>query len=96
MFPTNSNNNVNIYIGNTNNKLTDVVITSDMTPVNGGGGRKFGRININNVTWESNTDIPDDFFRTSTMTTLTVTGNISSVGSNSCSECNSLTTVTLP
>ena len=91
------NNQYDYYIGDRNHKLVDVVVTYDMTP-NGNGNRKFQGTSIETVTWESNTNIPNDTFRAAShLNTVTVTGNITSVGYDSFAECHgSLTTVTLP
>jgi len=47
-----------IYIGNTNNKLEDVVVTSDIV-VN--ERRKLRNSKIKTLTWETNSNIPDNF-----------------------------------
>lgn len=90
-------NQYDYYIGDINHKLVDVIVTSDMVPIGNNSQRKFAGSNIETVTWESNIDIGANLFRTcQKLTTVTVTGNITSVEKESFAECNSLTTVVLP
>lgn len=91
------NNQYDYYIGDRNHKLVDVVVTYDMTPTGNNDNRKFQGTSIETVTWESDTNIPANIFRSAShLNTVTVTGNITSIAYAAFANCSSLVNVTLP
>lgn len=77
-----------LYINDKDHKVEDVVVTSDInsTVING-----FSYSNIKTITWESDQDIPAGFGKEcKNLTSLVITGNVKSVGSEAFNEATNL------
>lgn len=92
------NNQYNYYVGDINHKLLDLVVTSNINvPQTNVLSSRFAGSGLKTITWESSSNIPEGVFKDcNTITTLTVTGNITSIGREAFRLSSALTSVTLP